>query len=533
MSRSPALVYLEADDEITGVVRRVRVADGDRVVVVAPGRSRATSSAVALRLLARAGADAGREVAVVGDALTRSLAAEAGLPAYASVDDARAATPGDAQVEQPAHAAIHVVRGSATDDTVAASAIRPVAAAAPAASVLRPSDETWPVPVAAPRPASAPRPARRRSLGLAAVMGTAGALLVVAIVAGAALLPAATITITPLTVPLEGTYEVAATPERHEGTVEASATVTATGSYDITEPAAGSVLLFNWTFFPVDVPAGTFVAAGRQAFATQAAVTVPRGRLTPQGTIAAGEQPVAVLAAEPGPAGNVAAGAIDTVVNEDVDARLRGFPENPEPRVVNPEPTAGGSDDAGTEITEEDVAAAVQALRADLAARAEDARPDLGGLHLVGVPPAEPQIDVPDDLAGTRDVGEIEITGSQSWEVVAVDLEQLEMQAAERFASGPAVPDGHELLLDSIRVNLGEPLIDGDRVIAEAVVTGTAAPQLDPDMVRGQAAGRTASEAEVILSELGSVDVLLWPGWVASVPELDWRVDVRIAEPGA
>ena len=84
MSESPAVVYLEADDEITSVVRRVRATDAERVIVVAPGRSRATSSAVALRLLARAGEEAGRDVALVGDALTRSLAAEAGLTAYAT-----------------------------------------------------------------------------------------------------------------------------------------------------------------------------------------------------------------------------------------------------------------------------------------------------------------------------------------------------------------------------------------------------------------------------------------------------------------
>ena len=52
---APAVVYLEADDEITSLVRRVRDAETDRIIVVVPGRSRATSSAVALRLLARAG----------------------------------------------------------------------------------------------------------------------------------------------------------------------------------------------------------------------------------------------------------------------------------------------------------------------------------------------------------------------------------------------------------------------------------------------------------------------------------------------
>ncbi|MFN2419578.1 MAG: hypothetical protein ABR593_11780, partial [Candidatus Limnocylindria bacterium] len=100
MTTATALLYLETDDEVTSVVRRIRETDGERVILVAPGRSRATSSVVALRLLARVGEDADRRVAVVGDALTRSLASEAGLDAYASVDDARGAVlPAAAEAE--------------------------------------------------------------------------------------------------------------------------------------------------------------------------------------------------------------------------------------------------------------------------------------------------------------------------------------------------------------------------------------------------------------------------------------------------
>ena len=58
------------------------------------------------------GDEAGRRVAVVGDALTRSLAAEAGLETYASVDDAcTAAAPLSADT-QLRSATIHVVRGA-------------------------------------------------------------------------------------------------------------------------------------------------------------------------------------------------------------------------------------------------------------------------------------------------------------------------------------------------------------------------------------------------------------------------------------
>ena len=48
-----AVIYLEADDEVTSVIRRLRAAEPGPVIVVAPGRSRATSSVVALRLLGR------------------------------------------------------------------------------------------------------------------------------------------------------------------------------------------------------------------------------------------------------------------------------------------------------------------------------------------------------------------------------------------------------------------------------------------------------------------------------------------------
>ena len=109
MSDEAAIVYLEADDEVTSVVRRVRQADGDAVIVVAPGRSRAVSSVVALRLLARAAERSGRRLLIVGDALTRSLAGEAGLGAHATLDDARRAEIGAPPLE-PTRAAISVVR---------------------------------------------------------------------------------------------------------------------------------------------------------------------------------------------------------------------------------------------------------------------------------------------------------------------------------------------------------------------------------------------------------------------------------------
>ena len=249
MTDEPTLIYLEADDEITAVVRRVRAADPGRVLIVAPGRSRATSSAVALRLLARAASDDEREIALVGDELTRSLAAEAGLTAYRSVDDARLAKAPTAEEAATApHAAIHVVRGAAAEDT--APTLPAMAAldteTRPIRTVASLRERTTPERGARRRPPSTRtvrRPGRRAASPLVAVLGIAGAFLVIAAVLGAMLLPSATVAITPRSEPV-GPVDYTITidhPQRTSGTVNETATVTASGSYAIEAAATGTV----------------------------------------------------------------------------------------------------------------------------------------------------------------------------------------------------------------------------------------------------------------------------------------------------
>ena len=534
MSETPAVVYLEADDEVTSVVRRLRAAAPGPIVIVAPGRSRATSSVVALRLLGRAAEADGRSLSVVGDALTRSLAAEAGLAAFGTLEDARSAEPGTPPAVEPRHASISVVRGPAADETAPT-----LAALAP--SGASPDDLTRPValPPPPPRPAAPtrrpPAGAPRRSASLPVGLLIALALLVVAAtVAGAVLLPAATVTIVPRADeigPVPYDIEVL-DAERANGTATATAEVVATGTYTVQEPAAGTVILYNWTFFPVDVPAGTFVAAGEQAFATQADVTVPRGQLTGAGTIAAGDIAVAVVAAAAGPAGNVAAEAINVVVNPSIDARLRGFPENPEPRVLNPEPTAGGVDATGPEITQADVDTAVAALREALASQVAEAigtaDPDM---ITVEPPLGEPVIEVPEGLVGTRDQERAEIGGELAWEVVRADPASVVDEARARLINDATLlREGHELLQGSIEVDLGQASLVDDRLTVPAEVTARSTGRIDLDEVRGRIAGRSAEEAEAALADLGSVSVELWPGWASTVPELEWRVEIRVAE---
>jgi hypothetical protein len=291
------------------------------------------------------------------------------------------------------------------------------------------------------------------------------------------------------------------------------------------------VVLYNWTFAPVAVPAGTFVAAGEQAFATAADVVVPRGRLTSDGRIGAGDVAVGVTAAAVGPAANVAANAIDVVVDAEIDQQLRGFPENPQRRVDNPEPTAGGVDTTGPQFTEEDVAAAQAALLASLDEAVADELAGTGdAIFADPAERAEPAIDGLDGLAGTRDQEAAEITGTLAYDRLLVDRDEVIDRARERFATDASVlPDGHELLPGAIEVEVGEARRDGDAVVVSVSVTGASTPAIDRSEVIERVQGRTEDDARAALADLGDVTIDLWPGWVGDVPGLDWRIDVAIA----
>src|SRR5690349_6408344 len=154
------ILYLEPDDEIPSVVRRVRESELPRLVLVAPGRSKATSSAIGLRLLARHANEVGRQLSLVADPAARALAAEAGIPAFASIDQAQADLGGAlAAAPSPAQrplAAIHVVRGEAASPPAMPVVSGPPvdAEAAPTGAVAGPGrsriEDTQAVPVAPP-----------------------------------------------------------------------------------------------------------------------------------------------------------------------------------------------------------------------------------------------------------------------------------------------------------------------------------------------------------------------------------------------
>jgi len=510
----PQLLYLEPDDEITSVIRRLRGADAGRVVLVAPGRSRATSSVVALRLLQRAAMETGRSVALVADASTRSLAGEAGIAAFASVADATSPTPSPAEPMTPTRAPIHVVRGAggarqqpskpivATDgmeETVAVHLPPPVK---PGASGRR-----W---------RRAPRLPRWPWLV---------ALLVVALAAGAALLPGATVRITPTTVPVgPRSYPVEVGIAGHlADQLQATKPGTATGQQPELVPATGVVTFFNRSIGSVEIPMGTKVSVGGTIFfTTTKKITVPGGAFFGD----PGQKDVDVVAVEGGTAGNVAAGAIDTI--DDPNLRFNR-------QVTNAQPTSGGLEIPHSLIQQADIDAVVAAIQADLQQRlnaALTAEPDR--LYVAAPATEVPTIDIPADLLGKVDAPTFELSGTLTFDRAYASRGDVEASArSSLLADAAAVPAGNAILEDSITVDAGPPITVGDQIQVQASVTALAAATIDEAQVRNLVAGRTVEEARAALADRGEIEVELWPSWLDRLPRLAFRISVDTVAPPA
>ena len=55
--------------------------------------------------------------------------------------------------------------------------------------------------------------------------------------------------------------------------------------------------------------------------------------------------------------------------------------------------------------------------------------------------------------------------------------------------------------------------------------------QVDPAAVEARIRGKSLADAQAILDSYGRSELTVWPDWVGTIPTLDQRVEVRMAEP--
>ena len=552
------VVYLDVEDEITSAASRIRTAEGPRVGLVLPFGSRVSTSRINFRLLAREAQANGRRLDIIApDASARALAASAGLPVFASVGEYEAAIASLADAgELDAPFIDSAPDGPAAGGPVSPRGVpaKPVAAPVPApAAGLPPARSPRPAAAAAPplrpvapddddRDAVPVAPSRRRGPRRGLLVGLL--LLVVLVGAGGAaaaiMLPSATITLTPQIEQVRP-VSITVTADPSATAVDLAADVipanviqiplnakgdfAATGK-KVTETSATGQVRFDSinTVFPVSVPRGTRVSTlDGTVFQTTAGVVVPRATVSGS-TIQHGFASAGIAALKPGTAGNVDSGTItqapDTLGTQQVT-------------VNNPSGTSGGTHTETVLVAKKDVDAAVAQLTKDIQAQfatevANPSRVPAGAtLYPTTATLGEPVPSAdPASLVG-KAVDTFSLALDATGTVLAVDSSPA--AAIGEAAIRGALTAGYEIVEGSIDVAVGDGTVAEDGTIRIPVqATAREARPLDAAALRAKVLGLSAADARAALAPYGAVDVVLWPGWVTSIPTSDGRVTLTV-----
>ncbi len=86
------------------------------------------------------------------------------------------------------------------------------------------------------------------------------------------------------------------------------------------------------------------------------------------------------------------------------------------------------------------------------------------------------------------------------------------------------------LFPESIKTTVGTPKVDGGVVSFDIGASGQAWRPLDEATLLAEARGRSVAEAEDALSKYGTVNVDVWPFYVATVPDGD-RTTLTVVPP--
>lgn len=559
------LIYLDVEDEITSAATRIRTAREGRVALVLPFGSRVATSRINFRLLSREALANGRRLDIVApDASARALAASAGLAVFASVGEYEAAIEaGDPAPDVDGGPEAAAAAGGAAGATGVATGGAAGAAAStagtprtgPATRTGAPSrdalagadpgeDERTAVHSRAHGSPRVVRPARSFRPGGALVAGF-GLLALGLLAAGVAawlLLPEARITLTPRLeaigpISLTIRADPDATAVDPEARVIPATTVSiplrvqgtfpSTGTRVEQTAATGTVTFESInTVGPVAVPAGTRVATlDGVVFLTTARVVVPQAQVAGD-RIERGRVDAGVRADRPGPGGNVAAGAITQV-----PASL----QTQQVSVSNPAATSGGTRTEFPRVVQADIDGALAQLRGELEAAFAEALVDP-----VGVPSGarvfpetavlgEPRTDVDPATLLDQEVATFGLQMAADGTVQAVNEAPLQTIAEDRLQG--SVDDGYELVEGSSVVEIGTA------TIADGIITFPVrgwAQQLRPvdrDALAVQVLGLSRAEAAALLAPFGTVDIVLSPDWVSTVPTFAQRVTFTVAAP--
>ena len=534
MSTLAKLLYVEADEEITDLVDRLRdLSLEDEVTFVVPDRARALQSPMSFRLLKRYADSYGKRVNLVSsDPRLREMSLETGFTAYPSLAayDRGDQAPSAASVTEPSPAtggpvvaaapAVAVTAPRTTTQTVMSErAVAPLDGTREASVISAPPKQKPPVP---PRTVSSAPPLRSyRWYAIGAVV-----LLVIGLLGGILFLPTASAIVSVQGTPIKTDINLLGAPGTAAGSPDHFATQALHASQQQTFPgtptgqkqidavkATGQVTFTPKCDCSVQIKAGTDVSTGNSKhYLTQKTVT-----MGPQGVS------VSVAADQAGANGNTEANSVK-YINDDVIAVLA--------TVLNPLAIGGGADArTATIISQSDIDSVRDVYAKDGVPQVtEQLTSKAQGLKMVLVGSGVQATATADHKAG-EEVPGFTITAKVAGDAVAYD--EKVVTAMLKAALLHKVPQGSQLTNEVTRVYETTGATADGHITINGHVSGFYTPIFLEHAIRAHLKGMSPSKGRAFLQSLPNVvdaRVTQSPFGLPWLPLFSSRITLKIQE---
>lgn len=559
-------IYIDIDDEITGIIDKVEAAKSKVVALVLPKRSTALQSIVNMRLLKRSADNAGKNVVLItGEAALLPLAGATGLHVAKSLTSRPEIPPGPAGAAAPLPTPEPVEEGNAikitdnssdTDGEDLPSKIsydKSIGELAEAHDIEHPEtielgDEEDPIESAAKSTEKLPKAPKDRALKvpnfdkfrLFLGLGIAGLIaLIIFIYLAVTVLPKATIAITTTSTPVSANFTLNASGSASsfnpdQNTIPAfsktsdqttNQTVQATGQQNNGDKASGKVTLTqDPCSHAVTIPAGTGVSSGGLTFITGKTITLsPQGFDSSGNIICSGD--VSVTAQQGGSKYNLAAGSNFAV------AGYSGVVGS------NSDAFSGGTDNIQTIVSQSDLDSVKQKLTSssssDNYAKNFENQLSQQGYYVLTSTLKQSDPVVSASPAVGQPASNTTVTAKVTYTVLAV--KQNDLKAAISNALSDQIDKSKQKLdddtvLKDADITVANQTSDTSAVLSVSENT-SAVPLIDATSVKQQSMGKKSGDITSSISAVPgvkNVTVKLSPFWVSKVPKKPNKVTVTI-----
>ncbi|HEV8601662.1 MAG TPA: hypothetical protein VGQ87_03670 [Patescibacteria group bacterium] len=521
------IIKLGKTEDIVSVIQRIKNLQENEVIFELEKGALLLGSSANLKLMKRTGETMGKKITVkTDDEVGRLLAIKAGVLAGQSADDMRKIAPKSAGAVNSASVSDIKPKAKATVESASVQPLQPVAKASPA--VL-------------------PKKFRLNfKFGTAAkIAGVVVAVLLLAIIASAIILPKANITIYARSEPINRDFEIKVDKNITAPDIENSVIpgmvvtkeVSQTKNFIVTgkavsgTKASGTAQLYNFTKNTLTLKASTTTlidASGKKYFFTKDATGLrPTGGTQSQPDQKTLTAPISIIAEEPGDTYNIPAGT-------KLEIKNAALGNKPEVYAITASDIAGGASTSQTALTQQDLDNAVTKMAEDLtaAAQTELAKDEGAGSSKLLVSGIKQEI-----LAKTanRNVGDqvenfdmtviARLTGLSFKED---DVRNIVNQKMQAFVSED------KYLVAGAKENLTEEYKSFDLDLGTGMLAvhyeTLAAFKIDTTGLAKLLAGKKASEIkEILLSkpEIDSVDIKLSPFFAKSAPRVNGKIFIN------